>query len=82
MDQFVGVILICLNSVAPEACNEETASDVMSNEVRSELDCATGWQEVVGRSAFHDEIGRTAYVKTLCHRTKIGAAAPGSPPPE
>ena len=79
MDQFVGVILICLNSVAPEACNEETASDVMSNEVKSELDCATGWQEVVGRSAFHDEIGRTAYVKTLCRRTKSGEV-PSSPP--
>jgi hypothetical protein len=79
MDQFVGVILICLNSVAPEACNEATASDVMSNEVNSELDCATGWQEVVGRSAFHEEIGRTAYVKTLCRRTK--AAAGTLPPP-
>jgi hypothetical protein len=75
MDQFVGVILICLNSVAPEACNEETASDVMSNAVNSELDCAMGWQEVVGRSAFHDEIGRTAYVKTLCRREKSGAGA-------
>jgi hypothetical protein len=81
MDQFVGVILICLNSVAPDACDEKTASDVMSNEVRSELDCATGWQEVVGRSAFRDEIGRTAYVKTLCHRAKQGAAS-GALPPE
>ncbi len=70
MDKFVGVILICLNSVPPEACDEKSAADVMSNEVRSELDCASGWQEVVGRSALRTDIGRTAYVKTLCHRIK------------
>ena len=72
MDRFVGVILICLNSVPPEACDEKSAADVMSNEVRSELDCASGWQEVVGRSALRADIGRTAYVKTLCHRIKAG----------
>ncbi|MBV8650470.1 MAG: hypothetical protein JO255_03320 [Alphaproteobacteria bacterium] len=81
MDQFVGVILICLSSVAPEACNEETAADVMSNEVHSELDCASGWQEVVGRSALRDEIGRTAYVKTLCRRIKSDATPRDPPPP-
>ena len=70
MDKFVGVILICLNSVPPEACDEKTAADVMSNEVRSELDCTSGWQEVVGRSALRTDVGRTAYVKTLCHRIK------------
>jgi hypothetical protein len=70
MDRFVGVILICLNTVAPADCNEETASDVLSNEVQNELGCTTGWQEVIGRSALRNEVGRTAYVKTLCHRIK------------
>jgi hypothetical protein len=68
MDQFVGVILICLNSVSPTDCNEKTAVDVLSNQVGSELDCTRGWQEVIGRSALRDEVGRTAYVKTRCRR--------------
>ena len=76
MDRFIAVILVCLNSVAPSACDETTASDVMSNEVRSELDCTSGWQEVIGRSALAGEIGRSAYVKTLCHRVRP------PPPPE
>jgi hypothetical protein len=78
MDRFVGVILVCLNTVAPPDCNEDTASDVLSNEVRSELDCTQGWQEVIGRSALRDEVGRSAYVKTLCRRVKEqDGAAPG-----
>jgi hypothetical protein len=47
----------------------------MSNDVRNELGCATGWQEVIGRSALRDEIGRSAYIKTLCRRI------PDNPPP-
>jgi hypothetical protein len=68
MDRFVAIILICLSSVPPEDCSEETAADVIANEVPSELGCTSGWQEDVGRSAFGDEIGRTAYVKTECRR--------------
>jgi hypothetical protein len=30
---FVAVILVCLNSVAPEACDETTAADLLSNGV-------------------------------------------------
>ena len=70
MDRFVAVILVCLDSVAPSACDETTAADVMSNEVNSELDCESGWQEVIGRSARAGEIGHGAYVKTLCHRIR------------
>jgi hypothetical protein len=70
MDQFIAIILICLNSVAPTACDETTASDVMSTEVQSELECASGWQEVVGRSALARDIGHGAYVKTLCRRVR------------
>lgn len=71
MYPFVAVILICLNSVTAEACDETTAADVMSNGVESELSCVMGWQDVVARSALAHEIGRTAYVKTLCRRAKV-----------
>jgi hypothetical protein len=73
MDRFVAIILICFSSVPPEECTEESAADVIANEVRSELDCTMGWQEDVGRSALRDEIGRSAYVKTLCRRTPAKA---------
>jgi hypothetical protein len=76
MNPFVAVILICLNTVAPEACDETTAADVLSNGVESELSCVMGWQDVVARSALANEVGRTAYVKTLCRRR---AAEPGRP---
>jgi len=71
MYPFVAVILICLNSVAPGACDEKTALDVLSNGVENELSCVTGWQDVIARSALADQIGRTAYVKTLCRRTAL-----------
>jgi hypothetical protein len=72
----VGVILICLNTVAPDQCTEETAADVISGRLRSELECNSGWQEDISRSALRDEIGRTAYVKTLCRRVPDGDDEP------
>jgi hypothetical protein len=68
MDTFIGVILVCLATIPPEQCTEETAVDVLANHVRSELDCLGGWQEDIGRSALRDEIGRSAYIKTICRR--------------
>lgn len=68
MDEFVAVILICLNSVPADQCDEKTALDVMSTVVENELGCASGWQEVIGRSALRAEIGKTAYVRTICRR--------------
>jgi hypothetical protein len=68
MNGFVAIILVCLNSTPTEGCTEDTAADVMSTVVNSELGCTTGWQEVVGRSALRDDIGKTAYVKTICRR--------------
>jgi len=65
---FVAIILVCLNSTPTEGCTEETAADVMSTIVSTELQCTMGWQEVVGRSALRDDIGKTAYVKTICRR--------------
>ncbi len=79
MNPFVAMILICLNTVASEACDERTASDVLSTGVESELSCVMGWQDVVARSALASEIGRTAYVKTLCRRTGAGPRKPGAP---
>ena len=76
MNPFVAVILICLNTIAPEACDETTAADALSTGVENELSCVMGWQDVVARSALAAEIGRTAYVKTLCRRA---GADPGAP---
>ena len=78
MSQFVAIILICLNSVPSEACDESTASDVLSNRVNSELSCVMGWQDVVARSALANEIGRTAYVKTLCRRAGAEPVRPSA----
>jgi hypothetical protein len=57
MNPFVAVILICLNTVAPEACDETTAADVLSAGVENELSCVMGWHDVVARSALAGEIG-------------------------
>jgi hypothetical protein len=79
MNPFVAVILICLNTIAPEECDETTAADVLSNGVESELSCVTGWQDVVARSALANEVGRTAYVKTLCRRVGAKPRTPSPP---
>jgi len=79
VNPFVAVILICLDTVPPAACNETTAVDVLSNGVESELSCVMGWQDVVAHSALADQIGKTAYVKTLCRRSASEAATPTSP---
>jgi hypothetical protein len=68
MTEFVAIILICMNSVAIEQCDERTAADVMSTVVESELGCATGWQDVIARSPLGREVGTTAYVRTICRR--------------
>jgi hypothetical protein len=66
MQAYVAIVLICQMSVPQDACTTDTARDVMSVRVDSELGCASGWQDVVARAAFADDIGKTAYVKTLC----------------
>ena len=68
MTEFVAIILICMNSVAIEQCDERTAADVMSTVVESELGCATGWQDVIARSPLGKEIGTSAYVRTISRR--------------
>lgn len=74
MHPFVAIILVCLNTVSPAACDETTAADVLSNGVENELSCVMGWQDVVARSALAHEIGKTAYVKTLCRRSDAETA--------
>jgi hypothetical protein len=68
MTEFVAVVLICLNSVPVDKCDEKTALDVMSTVVESELGCTAGWQEVIARSALREDIGKRAYLRTLCRR--------------
>ena len=68
MTEFVAIILIFLNSVAIEQCDERTAADVMSTVVENELGCASGWQDVIARSPLGREVGTTAYVRTICRR--------------
>ena len=68
MTEFVAIILICLNTVPIEQCDERTAADVMSTVVENELGCASGWQDVIARSPLGREVGTTAYVRTICRR--------------
>jgi len=70
MAGFQAIILICLNSVSSDHCTEATTADVLSKHVETELGCASGWQEVIGRSAQAYEIGRDAYVRTVCRRSR------------
>lgn len=76
MNPFVAVILICLNTIPPDSCNETTAADVMSNGVENELRCVMGWQDVVAHSALAHEIGKSAYVKTICRHRRAETAQP------
>ena len=66
MQAYIAIVLICEMSVPKDACTVDSARDVMSVRVDTELGCASGWQDVVARAAFADDIGKTAYVKTLC----------------
>lgn len=70
MASFAAIVLVCLNTVAPSACDETTAADVLSTAVDNELSCVMGWQDVIARSALAADIGKTAYVKTLCRRQR------------
>ena len=68
VQEFVAIILICANAVPADRCDETTAIDVMSTVVENELGCFSGWQDVIARSALHEAIGKTAYVRTICRR--------------
>jgi hypothetical protein len=72
MQDFIAIVLICQMSLPQDACTETTARDVMSVHVDSELGCSSGWQDIVARSAFADDVGKSAYVKTACRRAGAG----------
>jgi len=70
MDGFAAIVLVCLKSVAPAACDEANAVDVLSTRVGNEIGCTLGWQEVIARSALGAEVGSETYLKTLCRRVR------------
>ncbi len=69
MPGFQAIILVCLASVPADACNESTATEVLSKHVDNELNCVTGWQDVIARSAQAREVGAETYVRTLCRKS-------------
>jgi hypothetical protein len=81
MGQFAAIVLICMKSVAPENCSEETAADVLSMSAQSELTCTTGWQDIIARSPLAAGVGTESYVKTLCRRTGADGNQADPPPP-
>ncbi len=71
MPGFQAIILICLASIPADACNERTATEVLSKRVDNELNCTQGWQDVIARSAQSVDVGDgQTYVRTLCRRAK------------
>lgn len=68
MDGFQAIILVCLNGTPADQCNEQTAVDVLSTHVATELGCLTGWQDVIARSAQAKDAEQT-YVRTICRRS-------------
>lgn len=72
MPGFQAIILVCLASVPADACDEQTATEVISKHVDNELSCVLGWQDVIARSAQAPEVGQQTYVRTLCRKSQPG----------
>ncbi len=70
MSTFTAIVLICLSSVSPDACDETNAVEVRSRHVANEMGCVTGWQEVMARAGADSEIGQMTYLKTICRRSR------------
>lgn len=64
----MAIVLVCLSSVSPDACDEASAVEVRSTRVANEMGCVTGWHEIMARADAAGEIGRTTYLKTVCRR--------------
>jgi hypothetical protein len=78
MPLFTAVVLVCQLSTTPTAaCDENTAIDVMSRSVKSELQCVSGWSEAIAGSALGQDLDKGYYVKTLCRRNKNAAQTAG-----
>lgn len=72
MPGFQAIILVCLASIPADACDEQSATEVLSKHVDNELNCVMGWQDVIARSAQATEVGGQTYVRTLCRRSRPG----------
>jgi hypothetical protein len=68
MSGYVALVLVCLSTVPRDACDQKSAVDSMAINVDSELQCMTGWQEIIARSALAPGLGTTSYLKTECRR--------------
>lgn len=83
--EFAAILLVCLASVPPEQCDENSAVELRSTVVDNELRCTFGWQELIAREPATTSKERV-YLKTLCRRIKVQArqdppakAAPAPP---
>jgi hypothetical protein len=70
MSSFLAIVLVCALGLEAESCNEASAIDVLSVSVDNEMRCTVGWQEIIARSAFRDDVGQKTYLKTLCRRVR------------
>jgi hypothetical protein len=66
MSPYLALVLVCPLSIAPAACDETTAVDVIKTRVETELGCTRGWQEIIARGSLREGIGRDVYLKTVC----------------
>ena len=69
---FAAIVLVCLAATPRQDCDEATAIEVRSIRVDSELQCATGWQEIIARAGGGESVGAGTYLKTLCRRVPDG----------
>lgn len=74
---FVLMILVCAATVDRDACDANTAIDLIQKPAASELDCnGIGGQAQFATPAFS---GRNdTYIKTVCRRVKDGAPTSAS----
>jgi hypothetical protein len=78
MPLFTAVVLVCQLSTTPTAaCDENTAIDVISRSAKSELQCMSGWSEIIAGTALKEDLDKGYYVKTVCRRSKRAASAEG-----
>lgn len=69
---FVGLLLVCSIAVSVDDCNSNTAIDMISKPVRSELECprlADAQVQFADTAGIEIAEGR-AYIKTMCMRDK------------
>ncbi len=68
--EFAAILLVCLATLPPERCDENTAVEVRSIVVANELGCIMGWQELIARGPEAEKDAAPTYLKSLCRRAK------------